>query len=116
MKNWTGTWLIAVAILHILTTIAGLHAPLQQLIDHGVFNTVGPGTDPLMGLAVWSLMFGGALLVCGLAIRALEKSSPAPLPKTIGWSLLALAVCGVIVMPASGFWLAFPPALRMASR
>jgi len=53
------------------------------------------------------------LFVCGLAIAALEKSSSRRLPKSIGWSLLAIGVVGVTLMPASGFWLVFPPAIAV---
>jgi Family of unknown function (DUF6463) len=35
------------------------------------------------------------------------------LPPFLGWSLLALGVGGVILMPASGFWLALPQAVLM---
>ena len=34
-----------------------------------------------------------------------------PLPKTLGYYLLALAVVGCAVMPVSGIWLAIPQAL-----
>jgi len=56
------------------------------------------------------------LFTCGLAVAELERSSPNQLPKAVGWSLLALAIVGVALMPASGFWLVFPPAVAALMR
>lgn len=52
------------------------------------------------------------LFICGLAVSALEQARDT-LPGALGWSLLVLALLGVLLMPASGFWLAFPPALAV---
>lgn len=98
-------------------TLLGLVAFNRQLISiaqRGVFNTVLG--DATTALAAWFLLFGAALFICGLAIDALEQRSAGPLPRSLGWSLLALTVVGVCTMPASGFWLAFPPAIAILAR
>ena len=81
-------------------------------MQRGVFNTVGtdPSNGPSRGVvrAVWSSGF-----ITGLAVSALERSSSGVLRKSLGWSMLALAMFGVVLMPASGFWLAFPPAIAV---
>ena len=65
---------------------------------------------------VWSVLFGLVVFITGLAVSALERSSSGVLPKSLGWSMLALATFGVALMPASGFWLAFPPAIAVLVR
>ena len=114
MKHWIGRWLIGVAIIHTLFAVVAFGKVLLSVVQRGVFNTVG--TDPMVGAVVWFVLFGAVLFICGLAVSALERSSPNPLPKSLGWCLLALATLGVILMPASGFWLAFPPAIAVLAR
>ena len=105
-----GRWLIGISIFH--TIVAGVifGKDLVSVARQGAFHTIG--SNPAAGAAIWFLLFGVLLFVYGLALDVLEKaSSPHPLPKAIGWSLLALGAAGVMIMPVSGFWLAFPPAV-----
>ena len=114
MRRWIGRWLIAVSVVHTLFAAVVFRSTLSSIIQRGVFNTVGE--DPMLGAVVWFVLFGVALFICGLAVSALEQSTSNPLPLSLGWSLLALSVLGVVLMPASGFWLAFPPALAILLR
>jgi hypothetical protein len=114
MKIWIGRWLMAVAGAHTLLGAIVFRDPLATLVERGVVNEAG--ADPAIALAVWFLLFGFALFIGGLAIGALERSPRGQLPVSLGWSLLALAVVGVTLMPMSGFWLAFPPALAIIVR
>ena len=109
--KWIGRWLIGVSVIHTLFGVVVFRDVLSSLIERGVLNTVG--NDPLTGAVVWFVLFGVALFIGGLAVSALEQSSPDPLPKSLGWSLLALVALGVALMPASGFWLAIPPAVAI---
>ena len=111
MKRWIGRWLIGVSLFH--TVVAGLlfGQDLITVVQRGEFHIIG--SDPIAGAAIWFLLFGVLLFLCGLAINALEQASPRPLPKAIGWALLALGLMGVMIMPMSGFWLALPPALAI---
>jgi Family of unknown function (DUF6463) len=86
---------------------------LLGIFKRGVFNTVG--TDARTAGVAWFVLFGAMLFVGGLAVSALEKS-PMPIPKSIGWGLFFICVTGVVLMPASGFWLAFPPAIALLVR
>ncbi|GLR12065.1 hypothetical protein GCM10007907_08550 [Chitinimonas prasina] len=111
MKQWIGRWLIGVAVIHTVFGVVVFGKELLGIVQRGVFDTVG--TDPMTGAVVWFVLFGAVLFICGQAVSRLEASSPAGLPKGMGWSLLALGVLGVVLMPASGFWLVFPPAIAM---
>jgi uncharacterized membrane protein len=111
MNYWIGRWLMVVSAIHTFFAVAVFGEVLASIARRGVFDTVG--TDPMTGAVVWFVLFGLILFICGLAIAELEKSSADRLPKSIGWSLLAMAIIGVILMPASGFWLVFPPAIAV---
>lgn len=114
MKQWISRWLIAVSAIHTLFAVVVFRDTLSSIIQRGVFNTVGD--DPMTGAVVWFVLCGAVLFICGLAVSALERSSSNRLPTSLGWSLLALSVLGVVLMPASGFWLVFPPAVGILLR
>lgn len=101
---------MGVAALHTALGVVVFAPVWRALLERGVFDSVG--ADPMRGAAVWFVLFGLVLLLAGQAIDALEAAAR-PLPKALGLSLLVLTVLGVTLMPASGFWLAFPPALAM---
>lgn len=110
MKHWIGRWLMGVAIIHTLIASVRYRNVLVSVVQRGVFNTVA--SDPVVGAVVWSLLFGAVAFIGGLAVLALERSSRT-LPKSLGWSLLALAMIGIVLVPVSGFWLLFPPAITV---
>jgi hypothetical protein len=113
MKPWIGAWLIAVAALHTVFALVVFGDPLRGLLARGLFDAIGG--DLRSAVAAWFLLFGLLLFVFGLAVAALERAG-GPLPASLGWSLLGLALLGVVLMPASGFWLAFPPAIAILLR
>jgi hypothetical protein len=102
---------MAVSVMHTAFAVVIFNEVLVSIIKRGVFNTVG--TDPTTGVVVWFVLFGAMLFICGLTVYELEKSLSGVLPRSIGWSLLILVLLGVMLMPASGFWLAFPPAVSI---
>ena len=75
----------------------------------------GAGTT-VTGAVAWFVLFGIVLFICGLAVPALGRSTSIPLPRSLGWILLALVALGLAFMPASGFWLAIPPAVAIVLR
>jgi hypothetical protein len=114
MRHWIGPWLMGVAVVHTGFAITMFGDALRTVIARGVFDSVG--SDPMIGAVIWFVLFGVMLFVCGLAVAALDRVTGGELPKPLGWSLLALATLGVVLMPASGFWLAFPPAIAVLAR
>lgn len=113
MKRWIGNWLMGVAVLHTGFAVVVYGGVLRSMAQRGVFDTVGG--DPLTGAVAWFVLFGVLMFACGLAVASLEKAG-APVPRALGVCLLALTVFGVVLMPASGFWLAFPPAFALLAR
>jgi hypothetical protein len=113
-KIWIGRWVIAVALLHTIAGIVFFPTVLPKLLGKGVFNSVG--ADPLTNLAVWFLLFGALLAMLGMALTALERAEKFESARPLGVATLLLTVTGVVLMPLSGFWLAFPPAIALLRR
>ena len=113
-RAWIGHWLMGVAALHTLFGIAVFRKPLLGILQRGVLNT---GNQDLgTAVAVWFLLFGFGMALLALAITALERSGQVHTLRRLGFALLALTACGVILMPASGFWLVFPAGFALLRR
>jgi len=110
MKNWVGKWIIGIAALHTAFAVVMFGSTYLELIRNGIFNTV---TSELAGVAVWFLFFGFALFIIGVLCVKVEENDSLQFPRSIGITLLLITLLGVILMPASGFWLMFPPAIAM---
>lgn len=113
-RVWIGHWLMAVAALHTLFALAFLHKPMLDIVQRGIFNTVGQ--DPMTAAAAWFLLFGALLALLALAITPLERMGNYGALRRQGWGLIALSVLGVILMPTSGFWLALPAGIALARK
>ncbi len=114
MRRWVGRWLVAVSVGHVVLAIVVFRTVLAAVVERGLVHAVGG--DPRTQLAVWFVLFGVMLFICGLSIDALERASSNQVPKFIGGCLLALGVLGAALMPMSGFWLVFPPAIAVLLR
>ena len=110
---WKGLWLMAVAAVHTVFAVVEFLPQWNEIARRGVFDSVG--TDPMLGAVVWFGLFGIVLALLGWAIALLERSNAAALQalRTLGWGVLGLALAGIVLMPASGFWLALPPAMAL---
>lgn len=112
-RPWKGPWLLAVAAMHTAYAAAAFPTTLTALWRDGLIDSVG--RDPLRGAVAWFVLFGAVLALLGLGVLQLERTR-APVPRALGAGLLALALLGIALMPASGFWLALPPALALLRR
>lgn len=110
-KIWIGRWLILVAVLHTLFAIVVFGKVFLDIVQKGVFNTVG--NDPMTAATVWFLLFGAALVLMGMAIHSLEQNNNFTSARAIGVGTLLLSLLGIALMPASGFWLALPAAIGL---
>ena len=110
-RAWKGPWLLAVAALHTVFALLVFGPVIQEVLERGVFNTVG--RDARVGVAVWFVLFGFGIALLGLAVQVLERTAPQANVRAIGAGLLLLTLLGVTLMPASGFWLVLPVALAM---
>lgn len=109
MKRWIGRWIIGVGILHSVIGFVLFAAPLREIVEAGLWNSLRPST-PLRYLTFW-FMFGGVVtILVGYLADWIERVAARPLPRPLGWTLLGVALAGVILTPVSGFWLVFPAA------
>lgn len=111
MKKYFGYTLIAIALLHQIVGLIVYQAVLLDILNAGLFNTINPPYWD-RDAAFWFLMFGAVFLFLGILIQWIYEQI-AKIPKFMSWGILAIAVIGVSLMPASGFWLVIPPCLLM---
>ncbi len=114
-RPWIGRWLLGVAVVHTLFGALAFPQVLRQLWQFGLVDSVG--ADPLRGAVVWFLLFAAPLALLAWVITPLERQpGTVALLRQLGAGLLALALLGIVLMPASGFWLALPPAIALLLR
>ncbi|UTH72777.1 DUF6463 family protein [Chromobacterium sp. IIBBL 290-4] len=113
MKQWIGRSLIGISILHSAFGLWVFRDALFQRKSDGALSFLSEMSHMLV---MWFLLFGAALFLLGLAVMKLEQALHGELPKSLGWGLLILALTGIVLMPASGFWLALPPAFAILLR
>lgn len=88
-------------------------APLLDLWRSGVIGQAE--ADPFRMAIVWFLLFGFLLIFSGQVLQQLELSG-GKLSRGIAWGLGGLCALGVALMPVSGFWLGFIPAIQIWRR
>ena len=111
--TWKGLWLLAVAAIHTVFAVVEFRPLLEEILQRGMIDSVG--TDPMVGAVAWFVLFGAVLALLGWAVLLVERHAAAApsLLRPLGLGVLALALLGIALMPASGFWLVLPPALAL---
>jgi len=109
MKHWQGNWIIAVSAGHTLFAMIIFAADYASLYDNGIINSL---TTDRSAAAVWFFLFGQVLFIVGLLIKHFGALNNV-VPLSISLNLLMLTFIGVSIMPASGFWLIFPPVISL---
>jgi hypothetical protein len=109
IKRQSGLLLIGTGIIHNAVGLVFCWSYLVQFASEGFWNTVKDGQWE-RGTVFWFFMFGFMLIYLGALADWLLKKKGIALPGFVGWSLLLLSGVGVVMMPVSGFWLAFPQA------
>jgi len=110
MKAWISKWLMFVSAGHTVVGAMLFGSTYMQMFSAGL---VGSVTSEKTAAAAWFLLFGFLLFITSLLIGVIEKSGNLEMPKSIGITLFALTTIGVILMPASGFWLVYPAAITL---
>ena len=99
--RWLPRLVIGTAVLHIGYGLA-LETPLRAIADAGVVDSIDGYAE--RESAFWYLVTGAYLLALGeLARWAVRETGRVP-ARLGGW-LIAIGAAGVVLMPASGFWL-----------
>ena len=84
-----------------------------EMIYEGVVGTAE--ADPLRMTFFWFEYCGALFVVLGALMLFIERRGQ-PLPASLGWMMLTLAVVGVVFVPASGLWLLIPQAALIVRR
>ncbi len=113
MRRLSGPLLMATGVLDLLYVFVFHSGQLAAIAQDGFFDAVE--TNPALfdrEVAFWHLTFGATVLILGGLVHW-SQARTGTLPAFLGWSLLALGVAGVILMPVSGFWAILPQAVLM---
>ena len=92
----------ATGVIHLAFGLVNFGPPLRAMVDAGLVNSMGGAADRQATL--WYFVAGGFLLTAGLTIRWADRLI-GRVPPPMAWGLLVIAVLGVTIAPASGFWL-----------
>jgi hypothetical protein len=111
-----GKTMLATGVLHELVGLLvglGIVSPSGGLGRNLVLEIARDGfvgaveVDAQRQAFFWYFFFGLLLMSLGWLMDHLETPER-PLPAALGWQLIALALAGGLLIPASGFWLALP--------
>ena len=104
MHRLVGPALMATGAVHLLAGLIFYPLPLAAIAQDGFFGAVELSPARFdREAAFWYMMSGAMFSVLGGLVHWAQART-GTLPVILGWSLLAIGVAGVILMPASGFW------------
>ena len=111
-RRWIGRWILAVGVLHALLGFGVYIDSVVAVVREGLWDTV----SLVQGrpLAFWFIAAGLLVALLGALANWIEaRMEP---PRFLGWTLLAFAAAGIVMMPVSGFWLLLPPGAAIVRR
>jgi hypothetical protein len=107
--RYSGILLIITGIIHTAFGIASGGGDLLAIVKDGFLNAVGE--DLSRQLSFWFVAMGVFIILLGHVAHHYIKKDQRPLPRFVGYYLLAASVVGCMAVPGSGFWLFIPQAL-----
>ena len=110
MRRRVGQLLMGTGVLHTVLGVLGFRRTLVEIHRARYLDTIG--RDPERNAALWCLTTGALLVALGQLARSTQERT-GEVPRSLGWSLLAIAVPGVVLLPVSGFWLVLGQALLL---
>jgi hypothetical protein len=113
MKAWIGKTVVGIGVVHTLFGVVFMRETLALLWSEGLINTVNG--QPRREFVFWFLAFGLLAIILGFFLDWTERRGIVP-PRFLGWSLFILTVAVVTIMPISGGWLVFVPAVGLIIR
>ena len=111
--RWIGRWIIGVGLLHLIAGLFIFRDAWAVVVDRGIVGGVSDFDST--ATAFWFAALGPALLIVGGLVDHFEKVGDRP-PAWLGWAMLALVVCLIVPMPATGAWLIVPPTIALITR
>ncbi|WP_339862911.1 DUF6463 family protein [Paremcibacter congregatus] len=111
-RRWIGRCIMIVAVIHMAFTYILAPGLFPEIIATGVLNSVTAEN----AAGVWFFLFGLPLFLIGLVVNWAEKDDRISLPCSLTWGLLGLTFLGIILMPASGFYLLIPALIGLSAK
>ncbi len=108
MNAWIGKAVVFISIIHSIFGLVVFRSAVSKIAAEGFLDSVHGHAD--REIAFWFLFFGFLGIITGLMVDWGERTV-GTLPAFLGWALLVFAVGFVIIMPKSGAWMLFVPAL-----
>jgi len=108
MTRWIPRLIVGVALIHTLYGLFVLPAsldanPLTGIADDGFVDAVEGDVE--RGATFWFLAFGVVWFTLGHLTHWVVRRT-GQVPALVGWWTIGLTVPSLILLPASGFWLA----------
>lgn len=104
-----GLWTIGLGVAHVASVHAFYPESVRSIMDGGVIASVD--ADPVLterrSVGFWYVTSGLAVIGLGAIVRGHEKVHGRP-PAATATVLVATGLWGVLLMPASPFWLFLP--------
>ena len=113
-SRWIGRWIVAVSVLHTIFGLVVFGEDLMQIAREGFWNSIGE--DARAGAVAWFMLSGFLMTALGVAVDSLERAATPGSLRATGIVLLLTTLLGIVLMPASGFWLMLPSAVAMLWR
>lgn len=109
--RWAGGVMMFLGVGHLLSSAILGRAEWKPILDAGLVGALKLGEVRPGTLIFWVTVggFGIPLFLLGQLVWA-NAARPLVIPRSSGPALLAFAVAGALVLPASPFWLALVPA------
>lgn len=108
LKKWIGKTLIIIGIVHSCFGLVVFRGGLAQIVHNNFLGTISLNSNAEKETAFWFLMTGFSLILIGALVNWIEGEAIG-MPTFLPWSLAAITALGVVMMPASGFWLLLIP-------
>lgn len=108
MHAWIGKAFVFIGIVHSIFGFVIFRSTIADFIGDGILNSVSGRPD--REVAFWFLFFGFLGIITGILTDWCERTFGL-LPDFLGWALFAFAAAFVIIMPKSGAWMVFIPAI-----
>lgn len=102
LANGVGIAVGVTGLIHLGFGVLSFPGPLRAMASEGLLGAIGGDVE--RNLAWWFLVAGGFLVITGLTLRWAVRVA-GRLPRSLGWGLVVISILGVVLAPASGFWL-----------
>ncbi|WP_125777141.1 DUF6463 family protein [Antribacter gilvus] len=109
LARCSGFWTVLLAVVHVSTAPLFYADSLRSILEAGVLGALDkdPELATLRGAAFWYVTVGLFLGLVGVMVLRAERRGEGA-PRGFAGALAATGVWGVVLTPASGFWLFLP--------